>query len=216
MYTYGLDATHFVEIPDPAVPGQTKRPPAGTLLVVQDAITLLTPDTLTDTLGADITDVLTTDYGYVSFKASSPTLRVSGDAGATWHRLVGAEAIDEALAGLPNGAVTAAKLATAVAPAAGEILSWTGTELDWIPAPAGGGGGSSNASDLTSGTVAIDRLPAGTVLAVTRVSGSWPARPTARADVTCWWIGADPSPAIVTSGTGGMRSGIDIRAITVA
>jgi hypothetical protein len=216
MYTYGLDTTHFVEIPDPATPGQTIRPPAGLRLTVQDAFTLLTPTTLTDTAGTPITDVLTDDYGYVSFRASSPTIRVSADVGVTWHRLIGAEAIDDAIAGVvEDGSVTAAKLA-ATSPAADEFLAFSGTELEWRPAPAGTGGGSSNASDLTSGTLGIERLPAGSILAVRRVSGAWPARPTARADITCNWIGPDPSPPIVTSGTGGMRSDIDIRAIVVA
>lgn len=68
---------------------------------------------------------------------------------------------------------------------------------------------------LTSGKMdaGIAGLPAGSTLTVT-YAGSWPARPTSRADIVVIWKGPDPSPAIVSSGTGGMRDGIDVRFIT--
>lgn len=48
-----------------------------------------------------------------------------------------------------------------------------------------------------------------------RKSGTtWPARPTADASVMVFWVGADPSPAIVNSGTGGMLNNVDIRLVT--
>lgn len=80
----------------------------------------------------------------------------------------------------------------------------------------------------------IADLPPGSVLAVYKdtVSGFWPSgydasgvpsyaggsasggqRPTPRTDITVEWVGADPSPASVTSGTGGMLSGRDRRYI---
>lgn len=40
-------------------------------------------------------------------------------------------------------------------------------------------------------------------------SASAGVRPTSLATVMCIWIGSDPPPAIVTSGTGGMRDGVD-------
>lgn len=59
--------------------------------------------------------------------------------------------------------------------------------------------------------------PTGAVIAVYKpAGGSWPARPSASSSVTYLWVGDDPSPPIVTSGTGGMRSGIDLRAVTVS
>jgi hypothetical protein len=59
----------------------------------------------------------------------------------------------------------------------------------------------------------LANIPAGSTLTVQK-SGTWPARPTARADVIVIWKGPDPSPAIVSSGTAGMRDGIDIRFVT--
>jgi hypothetical protein len=56
-------------------------------------------------------------------------------------------------------------------------------------------------------------LPAGTTLTVIK-DGTWPARPTSRADIIVAWKGADPSPAIVTSGTGGMLDEVDYRLVT--
>lgn len=55
---------------------------------------------------------------------------------------------------------------------------------------------------LTSVTLA--NLPAGVALMVAKASGTWPARPTTRADLFCIWVGPVPAPAIVSSGTGGM------------
>jgi len=54
----------------------------------------------------------------------------------------------------------------------------------------------------------------GSTFTVTKTGSTWPARPTARTDVTVQWKGADPSPAIVSSGTGGMIDGVDIRLVT--
>jgi hypothetical protein len=59
----------------------------------------------------------------------------------------------------------------------------------------------------------IAALPPGATLTVVK-SGTWPARPTSRADVIVQWKGAEPSPSIVSSGTGGMLDGVDIRLVT--
>lgn len=45
-----------------------------------------------------------------------------------------------------------------------------------------------NASALTSGTVPIARLPAGSVIATTSATN----RPSSRTDLVCLWLGADP------------------------
>lgn len=60
---------------------------------------------------------------------------------------------------------------------------------------------------LNSTTLAISRLPAGSVLYATYNTGtsSWPARPTARTDILVRWVGGDentPPPNAV--------SGLDI------
>jgi hypothetical protein len=65
----------------------------------------------------------------------------------------------------------------------------------------GGGGGSVG----TTG---------GSVQYVRKSGSTWPARPTSDATVVVLWIGADPSPAIVTTGTSGMRDNIDLRFVT--
>lgn len=61
----------------------------------------------------------------------------------------------------------------------------------------------------------IAQMPAGITLTVVKdaVTG-WPVRPTARADIVVAWKGADPSPAIVNSGTGGMLNNVDYRLVT--
>lgn len=59
----------------------------------------------------------------------------------------------------------------------------------------------------------IAGLPAGAVISVVK-SGTWPARPTTRTDLRVMWIGAAPSPSIVTSpSTGGMYD-TDLRVVT--
>jgi len=69
-------------------------------------------------------------------------------------------------------------------------------------------GGSSSSS-----AVNIAGLPAGSVVAVRKVDGVWPARPTARADIVVHWVGADPDPVIVASGTGGALDNVDVRIV---
>jgi hypothetical protein len=60
----------------------------------------------------------------------------------------------------------------------------------------------------------IDTMPAGSTFTVLKGATGWPSRPTARADIIIAWKGADPSPAIVTSGTGGMLDTVDYRLVT--
>lgn len=71
-----------------------------------------------------------------------------------------------------------------------------------------------DASALTSGTLDLARVPAGVTLTVVKSGSTWPARPTSRTDVVVAWKGADPSPAIVASGTGGMLDNVDYRLVT--
>lgn len=61
----------------------------------------------------------------------------------------------------------------------------------------------------------LANLPAGTTLTVLKdPTTGWPSRPTARADLIVQWKGADPSPSIVSSGTGGMLNNVDVRFVT--
>jgi YD repeat-containing protein len=56
-------------------------------------------------------------------------------------------------------------------------------------------------------------LPTGTMVAVYK-SGTWPARPTSDPDVRVMWVGAAPSPSVVTTpSTSGMYEK-DFRAVT--
>lgn len=60
----------------------------------------------------------------------------------------------------------------------------------------------------------IAALPAGSTITVLKSAGVWPARPTSRTDIIVAWKGPDPSPSIVSSGTGGMLDNVDYRLIT--
>jgi hypothetical protein len=60
----------------------------------------------------------------------------------------------------------------------------------------------------------IEGLPAGAAVVAAKSGGTWPARPTARGDIVVMWKGPDPSPDIVSSGTAGMRDGVDLRLVT--
>lgn len=66
----------------------------------------------------------------------------------------------------------------------------------------------------SGGLIPIARLPAGSLVQVTKSGGVWPNRPTTRTDITVIFIGADPSPSVVTSpSVAGMYNG-DVRWIT--
>lgn len=64
------------------------------------------------------------------------------------------------------------------------------------------------------GGVDYSTLPAGTTITVLKSGSTWPARPSARADLIVAWKGADPSPSIVSSGTAGMLNNVDYRLVT--
>lgn len=83
-------------------------------------------------------------------------------------------------------------------PVTGQVLAYDGALAKWKNSP---------------DPIDVARLPSGSTLTVQKTS-SWPARPTSRADITVAWKGPDPSPAIVTSGTGGMLNNVDIRLVT--
>ncbi len=101
---------------------------------------------------------------------------------------------------LTNDSVTEPKLAITNSPSTNQVLTWNGTAMAWTTASAG--------------AVTIADLPAGSTITVAKSGGTWPARPTARTDIIVQWKGADPSPSIVSSGTGGMMDNVDIRFVT--
>lgn len=69
-------------------------------------------------------------------------------------------------------------------------------------------------TDYVASSVTIANLPAGSTLTVLKSGGVWPARPTSRSDIVVAWKGPDPTPAIVSSGTGGMLDNVDYRLVT--
>lgn len=123
-YTFGGSVNDYVEVPDlgyvdSAQSGSTntKRPPVGTLLLVQDVETQETSVSLTTLGGSPITSVETLAYGYVAFRADLgiPLIKVSADNGVNWKFLVamealtgGAEAANEAAAAAVSAAASAA------------------------------------------------------------------------------------------------------------
>lgn len=75
MPTFGTttNPAHFVEVADPLIPGQVKRPAAGQVLKARTY-----PDAV------DLADITTVDYGYWSATFSADAITVSGDGGVTW------------------------------------------------------------------------------------------------------------------------------------
>lgn len=71
---------------------------------------------------------------------------------------------------------------------------------------------SAETAGLTS--VGYADLPPWSTLTVLKTAGVWPVRPTSRSDIIVQWKGADPDPAIVSSGTGGMLDNVDTRLVT--
>jgi hypothetical protein len=108
-----VDPAHYVEIPDPANPGQVLRPDAGTVLKVRSAADL-----------SDLPDVTTSTYGYWAYTTTDiPQILVSGDAGATWvGPLTSGEAATGAV-GAGANAATALQTATSADSKATQALT---------------------------------------------------------------------------------------------
>jgi hypothetical protein len=181
-YTYGRGPDHYVEIPNPSVAGQTIRPPAGFTVAVRDA----TAATI-----VNLPAVATLSYGYLSFTATTPIVRVSTDGFATWKTLLA----EEALASAVTAGVDATQAATDAAAArtavnalgvrvgvleagggTGGSTSFSGT-VDWatqvtgkpLLTPAGIGalavgarGAAEGVAPLSGGLVPVGNLPVGT------------------------------------------------------
>lgn len=94
------------------------------------------------------------------------------------------------------------------------------TSAYWQLMGGGGGGGSSLVLGTTSTTAkrgdyapSYADVPAGSTYTILKTQAGWPARYSSRPDLTFIWVGPDPSPAIVASGTAGMHAS-DMRAVS--
>lgn len=87
-------------------------------------------------------------------------------------------------------------------PSNNQVLTYDSGTAKWVNAASQGG------------TPTYANLPAGSTITVAKSGGTWPARPTSRSDIVVQWKGPDPSPSIVSSGTGGMLDDVDIRFVT--
>lgn len=107
--------------------------------------------------------------------------------------------------GYPGGGSYALNAASDVAfsnPANGQSVVYNGTLDKWMNVTVSGG------------VPTLANIPAGSTITVAKAGGVWPARPTSRSDIIVHWKGPDPSPSIVSSGTGGMLDNVDMRFVT--
>jgi len=75
-----------------------------------------------------------------------------------------------------------------------QVLTYDGTSAKW--------------KNQTPSAANLTNVP----LTAVKSGSTWPARPTSSASTVVFWVGADPSPPIVGSGTGGMYNN-DIRVL---
>lgn len=105
-YTYGNQPGAYIEVPgSPA--GQVQRPATGTAVQVLNDATGVAPTVLTGLDGVAISQVVTTDYGYIGFKTDCPSVRVSAD-GVNWWKLYSSEAMDAAIVASESAAAALA------------------------------------------------------------------------------------------------------------
>jgi hypothetical protein len=130
--------------------------------------------------------------------ASKENTVTAGTTGQYWRGDKSWQTLDKAAVGLANADNTS-DANKPVSTATQTALNSLDTRVDAVEATLGT-------------TLPISLMPAGTTLTVIK-NGSWPARPTARTDIVVRWRGADPSPPIVSSGTGGMLDNVDERQI---
>lgn len=177
---------------------------------ITDATASATASTLVKRDGSGDTAV-----GYLSLTGTSPA---SGQA-------VRKDYVDGGLATKSDTGHTHSYAPLSHTHTSAEVTDLTESVQDTVGAMIEAGSGVTVAYNDTTGILSIDAtgsgltsvgyadLPAGTTLTVLK-SGTWPARPTSRADIIVAWKGADPSPSIVSSGTGGMRDNVDYRLVT--
>jgi hypothetical protein len=161
--SFGGGIAEYAEIVDTANPGQVKRPPAGQVVKVRDALTQVA-----------LPDITTTDYGYLNtWTASTPLVEVSGDGGVTWRGpLVGRESLIEALTA-GSTAATALQVATSADTKASQALAASSSAGVTI-------NGFGPASTFTSAQMGVrgtsDPIPSSAVTGLSPVSTSGLAR----------------------------------------
>lgn len=179
-----------------------------------------TPQGFVPAFKADIPQVVWFGGGYAGYMNSYQGVLDEAKAA----KAAAEAAVVSATGGIPQGG------------ADGQVLAKAGStnfSAQWIDLPAGGGtvapadvddivgdlvnsgtGAAVGGMDLRYrrvGMVPHSDLPAGATLVVRKSGSTWPARPTSRNDITVIWVGADPDPAVVNSGTGGALNNVDIR-----
>lgn len=168
------------------------------------------PLTLVDAFGLPIANPITTSpQGFApAFQATVPQVMWSG-AGfsgylSSFQGVLSEATLAKTSAASAAGDAATAKTAALAAQTAAQSGSLAPTETaiaeallraDWVGAGA------------VPGTILFVRQSAG---------GTWPARPTASANVMVMWIGWSNWPPIVSSGTAGMRDNLDARTIRPA
>jgi len=75
-----------------------------------------------------------------------------------------------------------------------QVLTYDGTSSKW--------------QNKTAASASLTNVP----MTAVKSGSTWPVRPTTNASTVVFWVGADPSPAIVSSGTGGMYNN-DVRVV---
>lgn len=201
-------------------------------------LALASPITLTDPNGLPMLNPLTASaQGFIpAFAASIPQVMWSGGGfvgyiGSFKSVLDAARAAAQAA----QDAVTGAAGAIPAGGTDGQVLTKNGSTnyaTRWAAASGGGsvapgdvdtivgnlvsGGTGASVGALDNrykkkGIVPIDDLPAGSSIVVRKTGASWPARPTSRTDIIVIWVGLDPDPAIITSGTAGAMNNVDVR-----
>lgn len=227
--------TQLVITPDS---NNTVLPNAQVTMYDPSDVTMASPLDLTDAFGLPLTNPLTASpQGFIpAFAASVPQVMWSGGGyvgyiGSFKSVLALAQAAADAAADALSGAAGTIPSGGSD----GQVLTKNGSTnfvTRWA-APTGGGsvapgdvdtivgnlvsggtGASVGALDnryKKKGIVPIDDLPAGSSIVVRKTGSSWPARPTSRTDIIVIWVGLDPDPSIITSGTGGAMNNVDVR-----
>lgn len=163
---------------------------------------------------ASMAQVMWSGGGYIGYLNS-----FKGMLDAAVAAQAAAEAAQASATGLPAGGTDGQVLGRAAGQpvwVAAPSSSVSPADVDTIVANAvqSGTGAAVGALDnryKQDGITPISELPAGSTLVVRKTGSTWPARPTTRTDIVVIWVGVDPDPAIITTGTGGALSNVDIR-----
>jgi hypothetical protein len=157
IFNFGGGVNDYVEVPDPLVSGQVKRPPAGVAVLVRNAVTL-----------AAITATVTSTYGYLTAYSTTdvPLIEVSADGGTSWRLIQGRESIISAATAGTSSAEALQLATTALAKADTAVAAVT-------PAPVRTAG--SNVCDLLDKLTPFARVNI-PVDPVNTISNLWPDR----------------------------------------